>query len=236
MKKYILFLFSVVFMTMASTVNAQNEGHITFEITDVTSDNPQVAAQMEMMKGSVTEVYYKGDQSLTNMNMMGGMININIIVEGKDQGSKMAMDMMGQKMLIPISKAEMDKAKAESDNPLAELDIQYDENDTKQIAGLDCYKVVATSIANPDMKIEAYITDAITTKAGFIQGLEMDQFKGYPLEITASLGMVDMTYTAQAFEPKCDDTSLTLDTSGFTEMTFEEFMNSMGQMGGGFGF
>ena len=237
MNKYLVLAFGLIMaLFLSPSAFSQDEGHITFEITDVASDNPQVQAQMEMMKGSTTEVYYKGDKSLTNMNMMGGMINVNLILGGKDQGMKMAMDMMGQKVLIPISKEEMEKMKAESENPMSELTIEYDESDTKEIAGFTCYKMVATPVTNPDMKLEAYITEEIKTNAALVQGVDMEQFKGYPLEIVANLGMATMTTSAKAYEPKCDDASLTMDTSGFTEMSFEDFMSSMGQMGGGFGF
>ncbi|MEE9374375.1 MAG: hypothetical protein V3V00_15070 [Saprospiraceae bacterium] len=226
------FIFSFIISQM---LIGQAQGHISFVMTDAFSDNPQVNAQMEMMKGSTTDVFYIGDESLTINNMMGGMINIKMRVE-KDAGMKMAYDMMGSKFYIPMSKTEMDKMKAEGDNPMSELQISYDESDTKQIAGFTCYKMVAIPIANPDMKIEAYITEDIKTKAALIQGVEMEQFRGFPLEIVANMGTLVMTTTAISFEASCDPSDLILDINGYTEMTFDEFVASMGQMGGGFGF
>ena len=95
---------------MTQSIFGQDQGHISYEITEATSDNPQIQAQMEMMKGSTTDVYYLGDESLTVNNMMGGMINIKMKLD--TEGMKMTFDMMGQKFLIPMTKAEMEKMKA----------------------------------------------------------------------------------------------------------------------------
>ena len=230
--KLVFFFLLGVFMTFGAI--AQDQGHISYEITDASSDNPQIQAQMEMMVGGTTEVYYIESESLTENNMMGGMVNIKM--KKNDDGMKMAFDMMGQKMLIPISKAEMEKMKAEGDNPMNELNITYDQSDTKEIVGFTCYKMVASPVTNPEIKIEAYITEEITTTAPLIQGVDMEQFQGFPLEIVANMGQVVMTTTATAYEGTCEPSALTLDTNGFTELSFEDFMSSMGQMGGGFGF
>tara|TARA_Y100000385_G_C13070239_1_gene628663 strand:+ start:368 stop:1075 length:708 start_codon:yes stop_codon:yes gene_type:complete len=235
MMKYSKLIFSLIFgVIMTQSIFGQDQGHISYEITEATSDNPQIQAQMEMMKGSTTDVYYLGDESLTVNNMMGGMINIMMKLD--TEGMKMTFDMMGQKFLIPMTKAEMEKMKAEGDNPMSELNITYDESDTKEIAGFTCYKMEASPVTNPDIVIEAYITEEISTNAALIQGVDMEQFKGFPLEIIANMGPVVMTTTAKAFEATCDATSLMINTDGYTEMTLEEFTASMGQMGGGFGF
>ena len=205
------------------------------EIIEASSDNEQVNAQVQMMKGSVTEVYYKDGQSLTTMNLMGGMVVTNVLMQTNGD-LKLIMDMMGQKMLIPISKIEQDKAKAENDNPMSDLDITYNEGDTKEIAGFACYKMIAQSAVNPDIQIEAYITEDIQANAAVIQGVDLELFKGFPLEYTVDVGMMTMTTTAKEFEATVDSNVFNIDTAGYTEMSFKDFMDSMGSMGGNFGF
>ena len=219
MNKYSTLILSILIsFFLGQVVIAQDQGHIQYEMTDATSDNPQIQAQMEMMKGSTTDIYYKGKESLTVNNMMGGMVNVKMKLN--EEGMKMAFDMMGQKILVPMSKAEMEKMKMEGDNPMSELDITYDKNDTKEIAGFTCYKMVASPVTNPEIKIEAYITEEIKTNAALIQGVDMDQFNGYPLEIVANMGQVTMTTTAKSYNNTVDASALNLDTSGIYRNVF----------------
>jgi hypothetical protein len=230
------FILLTIFTFGVLGLAAQNqEGHLIMEITDATSNNEQMAPQLEMMKGSVTEVHYKDGQSLTTMNLMGGMVVTKILLE-KSGDLKLIMDMMGQKMLIPMSKMELEKSKATGENPMSELDITYDETDTKEIAGFPCYKMNAKSKSNPDLNIEAYITDRIKANAAVIQGVDLEMFKGFPLEYTVDMGMIKMTTSAKEYNEKVDASVFDINTKGYTTMTMEEFMNSMGGMGKGFGF
>ena len=188
-----------------------------------------------MMKGSVTEVHYKDGQSLTTMNMMGGMVVTKVLME-QTGDLKLIMDMMGQKLLIPMSKTELDASKANNENPMGDLDISYDESDTKEIAGFNCYKMTATSAVNPDITIEAYITEDIKANAAVIQGVDLELFKGFPLEYTVDMGMMALTTTTKEYNQTVEAGVFDIDTNGYTTMTMEEFMNSMGGMGGNFGF
>lgn len=225
---------NILFIALAATMFGQ-KGHLVMEIVDVKSDNPQMQAQLEMMKGSETEVFYNGTKSLTKMNMMGGMVLTDILIE-KEVGMKLIMNLMGNKMFIPMSQQEMDVAKASADNPMNDLNITYDKSDTKELAGFSCYKMVAVPTANPDMQFEAYITEDIKTNAAMIQGVDLEQFAGFPLEYTVNMGPMTMTTTAKTFEPTVDDAVFNVNTDGYTEMTMDEFKSSMGQMGGGMGF
>jgi len=214
---------------------AQEEGHLKMEITEVSSENPQMQAQLEMMKGSQTEVHFKDGKSLTTMNMMGGMVVTKVLLE-TGQGLKLIMDMMGQKMLIPMSQQELTQSQNDPANPMNDLTVTYDEADTKDIAGFSCYKMVATPVSNPDMKIEAYITEDIKANAAVIQGVNLENFKGFPLEYTVNMGVMTMTTTTKEYEATVDSEVFNVNTNGYTEMSMEDFMNSIGQMGGGFGF
>lgn len=232
MKKSILFSAILLCISFFSTqMNAQGDkGTLTMEITDVSSDNEQMAAGLEMMKGTMLTVHYKGKESLSKLNMMGGMVKTDIKMNSAGD-MDMYMDAMGQKMWIPTTKAEMDKAKAE--NPEAnDFDIEYDEADTKVIAGFNCYKMTLTSPSNAAFKLDAYVTEDIDINAQVIQNIDITEFKGFPLEYTIDMGMMKMTFSTTDYKETVDESVFDINTDGYKKMTMEEFQQQMGGMGG----
>lgn len=223
----------VISLIFSIAMYAQN-GALTIEVVDASSTDAQVAAQMEMMKGTKISVSYMGEKSLTKMNMMGGLVNIDVKMS-ENGDMDMYMDMMGQKMWIPSTKAELDLAKAEAG--ASDPEFVYDESDTKEIAGFQCYKVTMT---NPDVegfKLEAYITEEIKANAAVIQGVDIGAFKGFPLEYTIlnSAPNMNMTFTTTEYSENVDASVFDVKTNGFTKMTMEELQSLMGGAGG-FGF
>jgi len=235
LKTLLLCLLTVGTFTVQAQVEL-SEGYIKMEITEASSDDPQTAQALEMMKGTETEVYFKDGKSLTALNMMGGMIQMkNILNENGDL--VMYMDMMGNKMEVTGSKLEMDKLKAENPTPLSDLDITYDESDTKEIAGYKCYKMIASSSENEDLKIIAYITDQIKINAAVIQGVDLSEFKGFPLEYSMDMGgQMKLVVSTVDLKESIDTKVFDIDGSAYKKMNWEEFMSQMGGMGGGFGF
>lgn len=228
---FLLALFSVSLATLSAQID---KGTMTLEIVDVTSDNPQIAAMTDMFKGNVTTVYFKDNESVTKMNMMGGMVKIDIKID-EEETSDMLMDMMGQKIWINTPKIEADRMKAENENPFGEMEITYDETDTKEIAGYNCYKMTVTFPDNENASLEGYVTEDLSIKAPVIQGVEISEFQGFPLEYTFNNGMMNMTITTASFEPTVDESVFVFNTDGYQKMTMEELMEMSGGMGG-FGF
>jgi hypothetical protein len=223
----------VISLIFSVAMFAQN-GALTIEVVEANSTDAQVAAQLEMMKGTKISVSYMGEKSLTEMNMMGGLVNIDVKMS-ENGDMDMYMDMMGQKMWIPSTKAELDLAKAQAG--ASDPEFVYDESDTKEIAGFECYKVTMT---NPDVEgfvLEAYITEEIVANAAVIQGVDISQFKGFPLEYTinSSTPNMNMTFTTTDYTADVDASVFDVKNDGFTKMTMEEFQSLMGGAGG-FGF
>ena len=224
--------YAVIFLSCLVSLAGAQTGTLKMEIVDASSDNPQVAAQIEMMKGTTLDVSYRGKESMTKMNMMGGMVKVDVqLSEAGDMN--MYMDMMGQKMWIPSTKAELDIAKAESG--ASDPDISYDENDTKEIAGFECYKMILTSPDNEDFKLEAYITEDIKINAAVIQNVDISQFKGFPLEYTINAPNMMLTFATTDYSTEVDESVFSVKTGGYTKMTMDELQSMMGGMGG-FGF
>ncbi len=227
----------LLFTGALTAQDEMSEMHIQMEISSIESSNPEMAAQFEMMKGTEYAIYHKDGKSLTDMSLMGGMIGIKNLVDA-DGGMNMFFDAMGNKMHIESTKMELDKMKAENPNPLADLNIEYDKSDTKSIAGYECYKMKATS-KDPDagdFAIDAYITEEIDIKASVIQGVDLSEFAGFPLEINVDMGIATMGFTTTELKDEVPAGVFDIDTKGYKKMTMEEFAETMGAMGGGFGF
>jgi len=238
MKNFKYVLFSVMFF-FAFTINAQNlkEGSITMEITEVSSDNEQVAAQLEMMKGAETKYFFNNEKSLVTANMMGGMIKVQSLINNDDEHMTLLFDAMGQKMMIESSKEERDKIMGDDAEELAkDMKVTYDESDTKEILGYKCIKAnIEAGDENP-MKFSMYVSRDIKASNKMIQGLQGIEIDGFPLEYVMEMPEMQMTYSAIDLQSKLDAKVFEINTSGFQKMSFEEFTQQMGAFGGGMGF
>ena len=218
-------------LTYMTSVAQTSQGALVLEITEATSDNEQIAAQLEMIEGTETNVYFKAGKSMTKVDMMGGMIKMDVLVS-ENGDNDMLMNAMGQKMWIKSTKAEQELLAAENDNALDDLDISYDQNDTKVIAGFNCYRMNATAPGNESFSLSAYITEEIEIDAPVIRGVEIDQFQGFPLEYIVNQNGTQMTITTTGYSDQVDDSVFEINTSGYTQMSLSDFMSQMG----GFGF
>lgn len=235
MKNIFSLFLAVLFITSNYTLNAQkvlDQGTVKMEITGVSAEDPQMAMQLEMMKGSQTELYFKADKHATYMNMMGGMIEMKVFVENAQNQMNMLFDMMGQKMWI---ESKLDEAQNAQQKEIASKSkIEYNKTDTKEILGYKCYKMTVTNPEMEGMSVTGYITDQVKTKANLIQGFQSLQFDGYPMEFTMGNAQFSMTMTAVDIKDSVDDTKLKFDSKGYKKMTMEEFQKNMGGMGMGF--
>ncbi len=231
MKK--IFLSIAALIVLSINTNAQKtleQGFIKMEITDVTSDDEQMAMMLQMMKGSQTEVHFKGDRYVTNMNMMGGMVTMKTYVDEDKKGFDMLMDAMGQKFWVAST---LDEARGSEQAEVAKnAKVTYDKNDKKTILGYDAYKVSIELPNQEGMMITGYITEAIKTKANLMQGMEALKLNGYPLEFTVKNPQMTLTMTTKEIKDEVDMSKLELKTDGFTKMTMEEFTKQMGGMSG----
>lgn len=223
-------LFILLLSVSAFSLSAQKElaeGTLTYEITDISSDDPAVAQQMAMMKGSIMTILLSGEQQMTEMNMMGGMVKQKMLMDFETGDMEMYMDAMGQKLKVKVPTPE------ETEDSDA-VSIKYFPDDRKKIAGYDAYKAVISSEAEgKSMRLTAYITEDLTFNGEVLRNTPgADQLKGLPLEYSISQPKVSMTFTATKVSPEVDAAAFEFDKSGYREMTKEQ----LEQMGGGMGF
>jgi len=235
MKKLILTFFSLCLLVNIGV--SQDQGYIKMEITDVASDNAEMVGYLEMMKGTETEYFYTEEKSMVKSNMMGGMVEVNNIVNNKDESMVMTMNTMGQKMLVESTKEERDMAEAKSGNEMPDVKIEYDENVTKEILGHECIKATV-SIGDEDaegtVKMTMFVAPDVKMSTKMIQGLDKVDIKGFPLEYIMDAGVMKLTVTATELKDEIDASVFEIDTKGYKKMTWEEFGNTMKAMGGGF--
>lgn len=223
----------MILLTTAMIGQATNEGIITMEIVDVDSDDQQMAMQLQMMKGAETIYYYNKDKSLMVNSMMGGMIKVQKITENESENVLLLLDAMGQKMMIESTKQDRDKLIDDKAKTLNDLEVVYDQADTKEILGNKCIKAIVKGKDSP-LKFELYIALDLNISNKIVQGLETVDLKGFPLEYTIEMEQLSMTYKATDIKSTLDMTAFDLNKEGYKKMTIEEFqkeMSSFGSMG-----
>ncbi len=233
MKK--ILLYALVCFVSFQTAIAQESGFIKMEITEVSSENAEIAPFIQMMKGTQTEYYFTPEKSMVKANMMGGMVEMTTIVGNEDESMMVYMNAMGNKMQIESSKEERDKFDAAKNAEIPEYEIEYDENVTKEIMGYTCTKAVLTVGEDENAySMIMYIAKDLKASNKMIQGLDKIDIEGFPLEYQMNAAEMNMTITTVQFEEEVEDDAFEFNSRGYQKMTWEEFQTKMGQMGGGF--
>lgn len=224
---------------LVASISAQkvlDQGFLKLEITEVSSDDEQTAAMLQMMKGSQTEIYFKDHLNMSSMNMMGGMVQVKVLADKKVDKVDMLMDMMGQKMHIESSKAEMEKATEDQADMYEGFKVEYDDKDVKDILGHQCIKAKVIDPKTNKSTVEMYVARGIKADAKLIQGLQYFEVDGFPLEVIMIQPQMTMTMTTVELKEEVSDDSFKINSDGYQKLTFQEFMDKMSAMGGGGGF
>lgn len=230
-----IFLYALLCFITVHTAAAQDSGFIKMEITEVSSDNAEIAPFIQMMKGTQTEYYFTPDKSMVKANMMGGMVEMTTIVGNEDESMQVYMNAMGNKMQIESTKEERDKFDAAKNAEVPEYTIEYDENVTKEIMGYTCTKATLTVGEDENAySMIMYVAKELKASNKMIQGLDKIEIDGFPLEYQMNASEMNMTITTVQFEEEVESDAFEFNSRGYQKMTWEEFQNKMGQMGGGF--
>jgi len=235
MKNFLSIFILSLFTLSAFSQKTLDKGTILMEITDIKSEDPQMAMMLEAMKGSQTEIVFDDQKYTTNMSMMGGMVEMKSTVDKAKNEMNLLFQMMGQKMWVPST---LDDAQSPKDKLIAEKSkVTYDKSQTKIINGYNCYQMEITNPEMGDIKIKGYISEDIKTKANIIQGFQTLEFAGFPMEYTMDNGQFSITMSTMKVTDTVDPTKFNLDTKGYQKLTMEEFQSKMKAMGAsGMGF
>lgn len=235
MKHLFTLLLGVLLSTTIMAQNIINEAFVKYEITEVKSSDPQTEAMLQMMKGSTMDLYFKGNQQRMDVDMMGGMMKMRTLMNQNDDGSDNAlfMDMMGQKIKVDMNEEQLQQY--QDQNGQGDMVPTIEQTDeVKEIAGYSCKKVVCTFDNEMSFELVAYVTEALQSPKPVIQNAGNVDLGGFPLEYTVVNPEMTLTYTAQEVSETVEDTTFD-EPEGYQPMTFDQFVQSMGAMGGGMG-
>ena len=224
-----LFLLLVPFVAVTAQKSLE-KGYVKMEITEATSEDPQMKMGLEMMKGSSTEIFFIKGKYKTSMNMMGGMIKMENVVDVDANKMDMLMDAMGNKMWVDTDLDEAKKNKPAQQN-MEDFKVEYDKASTKEILGYKAYKATITMPNNAGMSVVGWVTEEIKTDANIIQGMEDLKLDGFPLEFSVVNPQMKLTFAATEIKETVDESVFTLKTDGYKKMTMKEFTDTMGGMG-----
>ncbi len=240
MNKITVLLMSFLFLTFGVNLTAQEltQGTIVLELTDISSEDEQTAAGLEMMKGMSTTYVFNDKYAYSTMDMMGGMIKSTSLMDRADEKMDLLIDAMGNKMYIESTKAERDEL--QSNDQMAELlenvDIKYHDEDTKEILGYKCTKVTISPKEGAEdevpMKFILYVAKDIKASSQMIQQFQSFDIDGFPLEFTIDMNVGTMTYTTTELSKEVDEKLFKIKTAGYQKMTMKEFSEQMQGMGG----
>jgi hypothetical protein len=228
MKHIGLILSFLVFFTLQSfTQDILEEGKVVFELSDVSSDDPQMAMVMGGMKGMKTEFNFKKDIHSVDMDM--GFVKMKILVDKANNKMNMLNDAMGNKTWIE-STLDADK---DAENVAKNTKVTKDKSNTKEIAGYPCYYFEFSNPDMPEMVVSGYMTEKIKSSANLVQGFQALDLDGFMLEYSVKMPQMTMVTTAKEIKPTADSKKFELNTKGYTKMSMEDYMEMVKKFSGG---
>jgi hypothetical protein len=229
MKQNFIFFFLLAFTLSTQAQKTLTSGKVKMEITDVSSDDAQMAAMADMIKGTESVLNFNETMSVTKVAMMGGMMQMQNFLDHKSGESNLLMNMGGQKIWMAVAGNELKKKNEEA---VQNMIITPNLDDKKNILGYDCHAINVSIKDAVGMSLKCYITKEIKA-ATSIQGYEGLKLDGFPLLYIVDAKVMKMTVEAKEVSEKADETAFTMKTDGYKKMTEEE-MKSM--FGGAMGF
>lgn len=244
-----LFICMVFVACCISITNAQNldKGLIRYKVVDFemggemfdkmdAEQAKQVKATMAPMMQKFTQTIAWDGENQVYETQMAGLSTTKIFTDLAKKKSISYMDLMGQKYKIVSSIPE--------DNQNLSPELKEFRNDTKTIAGYDCYKVIYkvdmskimeidNSIKNvklpKDTQFEVYLTEKIKPSSYFTssQGVKL---KGMPLEMSFNMQGIKMKLEAYEVNNNVDK-SFFDQPSGYKETSQEDFIKKAGKIG-----
>jgi len=222
---YLVFTFLVCNNLMLFAQKTISNVSITYELK-MDKDNPAAS----MLNGTTMTLSFKEFKSKSNISVMGGMMNMDMIADAKDKKGLMlmAIPMMGKNVAVEMNADEMNQNQDNSVKP----EITYDKRSKKKIEGFLCYKAtVKTSLSGEPLIF--YLTDKIKPNASSQIQNQVPGLNGFPLAFEINQMGLKLMMEAVKIDkslPSDDQFEMKI-PDGFEKITMDEFK----QMGGGLG-
>lgn len=171
---------------------------------------------MEAMLPSESRVFYKGEKSRTEQDVMGSGMQI-VIEDMANNKFFVLMDMMGQKIVLESTEEEI----KEQESSRANTTVDF-VKDKREIAGYNCKKAIINN-TDAEAPLTVYYTTKLKSGRDRFEGLG-----GIPLQFGMLNGGVQARLTATKVEKMEVDESLFTVPEGYTTMTSDDMMQMLG--------
>jgi outer membrane lipoprotein-sorting protein len=162
------------------------------------------------------------------IDMMGGLVSINTILDESKKEGLMLMDMMATKKAVKIGKSDFEKGSSQA------LPKVISSNETQKIAGFSCKK--STLKTEDGQVITIYTSDEIQPKnSSFLQKM-VGNLKGFPLGLEMLLpdGGKLKVWAKDIIKKSPDKSEFNLKIpDGYEKTTMEELQKQAGKGGKG---
>ncbi len=209
----------LIFLVSFGNSFAQSEGHITYSL-DFSSDNPEMAMGIAMMKGSTMDLYFTNNKSAAEMQM-GSIMKMKTATDIKLDKGLVLIEMMGQNLATEITSI----SKTAQENTTNFKIIETTE--TKKILDFVCTKKIAK-----DDEGNEYIFWLTKDLKVNLQGLQQfnQQFDGTPLEFFVNQSGMNIHFLATHFSKTVDAKIFSLEIPEGYQVVTEDDLKNMGGM------
>ncbi len=209
------FRFLLIFLILGIHTNAQkSEGYIRFSMQYAESGLSK--EELEMLPAE-SEIWFKGDKMKMLLPMGMGMQSSVLVQQDEVH---LLMDLMGNRMAIKTSKAEMQR---ESKNA-KKFSLNKLTDEKKEIAGYECTKAILSAPGEEDMQV--WFTDKIKSGGSWYYNLE--GINGFPLEFSFKTKELSARMIAREIKIEQVSDQLFVVPDGYKIMTQDEMMKSLG--------
>ncbi|MDX1651961.1 MAG: hypothetical protein R3277_05690 [Brumimicrobium sp.] len=189
----IILSLSIIILSLSSSWSQKTKGRVSYDVF-VSTDDPQAAAYVENMQGSILELYFGENSVKTEMFLGEFMTTTNISRSDNDTSLTLLDGPMGKiAMKMTLDDLDDEQRLAYTERKVELVD------ETKEIMGYVCKKAVVTG-ADDKEAIVWYTTELVPEFRGGMYLYE--EIPGVPLEMTSSWGNMDMKMVAFEYSKK----------------------------------
>ena len=217
----IMLVMAILGLAITGSATAKDfKGIITYKIS---YSGTELDAQTKAMLPKMMIYKIKDNLARTEMDL-GAMGNQVQIINGNEKIVYNLMDMMGQKMVIKMTEAEIN----EEMDKQPEIKVEhYDE--TKEIAGYECKKaVVSFEDAGTKTSFIVYYTDELGGSALNFENPMFKDIDGVLMEFEMEQGPMTMKLEAVSVKKENIDDSEFVVPDDYKELTKEEMQQMFG--------
>lgn len=228
--KFSLFLlFSVSTFVGTFAQKSLSDGSVTYELK-LEKDNPMAS----MLNGTSMVLSFKGTLMKTTINVMGGMMTMNIVMDNASKKGVMLMSapMMGKNMAVEMTEQDFKNADEKLKENQSKAKIEYNKKKKKKIAGYKCYEAVAKMDGVPQ-GITLFITDKINPSGKSQIQNQIPGLTGFPLAFEVNQAGMKILFEASKVDntvPSDKEFDMTI-PEGFDKVSIDE-LQGLGGLGG----